>query len=897
MVDALERRDGMVTITGDAGTGKTILIEDFLKRNRGRNVLVGKLISSKLEGDDLVRMVAYAFGLEVRDANKADMVRQLEKHFTLGGKALLIVDEAQNLSLAALEELRMLTNMHVDYRPVLQVFLLGQRNLLEKLAQPELEQLHQRITATCTLQPLQLEETRAYVEQRLKIAGWSGNPAIANDITLLVHRFSKGLPRHINKVFTRLLQQGARQRKSRLEAGDFVSTFADMQVEGLLPLFGEQKNKLMIRSRSVTELIEKEGMVADWHIYLTEEEREFISKGAAIEPATAYAPGKQAPEPGRVPAVTEHSRVVQLERDAVGAGPSKVHPAGGGRKDIEPRTDDSNTAHADGREDAQVRRPAKLFESDFSNTRLPRRLAISTVAAAILVVAFNGLISSERSEQPTASRSVESAKSRQSAVAPQKGQERQADSPPGAAEVNPVTAVVGSQADSMNTPADAGAVAPMAEGSPGALESTGPVIDYLLSTAEAIIDVKLLANADMPASESAASETAAEQPEGETGLLYSSQPGILLEVTEEAGRLDAESQPFANPGEADAPPVTGDAGTVAEADFAADGGERANGVESGPATSGTIALKPVTVEARAGIGKGDEPADQPTRFSGETRGSGNGADVVFTVSPDAASAIVMEDSTVIEDTVAEAGLAKGATEAAPAVLQQTQGMTWGLAAADSGAVSAVSIPRTTTVTAGEDTVRKGLAEDHDKAVTAETEAAPRTEGEASVQKKNIAAWLQEADKAFAENRLTTPPDKNALHYYRKVLALQPDNSDAERGIDRIGKRYIELASASLKKQQLTNAKRLVRRGLRILPDDRGLIRLDKRIDRELALRERQRLAQLQATEARALSHASEQLLEQRRRSKERERGLFFGWGGSPDSEGARDIFEVLGGNR
>ena len=235
MQHALEQGDGVLVITGRSGTGKTTLVEDFRSALESENILTATLVSTQLEVDDLLRMLAYAFGLEARGLDKATLLHDLEKFLTHQPRALLIIDEAQNLSTAALEEVRMLTNMHVRSRPLLQIFMLGQEHLQRRLLSPEMEQLHQRLMAACDLQPLSLQETHDYVLHRLGCAGWQGDPIISNATFVLIHRFSQGLPRYISKLCARLFLHGGVERRHRLEVDDLMTVIQEIQGELLLP--------------------------------------------------------------------------------------------------------------------------------------------------------------------------------------------------------------------------------------------------------------------------------------------------------------------------------------------------------------------------------------------------------------------------------------------------------------------------------------------------------------------------------------------------------------------------------------------------------------------------------------------------------------------------------------
>ena len=168
---AISEGEGFVVITGGPGTGKTILISALQAEFDKTRVKVATLINTQLDSRHLVKMVVDAFGLGLKDKSDAGSLSELEKFLKQqsqrGRRAILIVDEAQGMSPAALEELRLLSNLQHDNRLLLQVFLVGQEHLLDMIHAPGMEQLHQRLVAASHLEPLDLDETVDYVEHRL----------------------------------------------------------------------------------------------------------------------------------------------------------------------------------------------------------------------------------------------------------------------------------------------------------------------------------------------------------------------------------------------------------------------------------------------------------------------------------------------------------------------------------------------------------------------------------------------------------------------------------------------------------------------------------------------------------------------------------------------------------
>ncbi len=205
----LDQADGFIVITGDVGTGKTTLVQALLQDLDPRQTLVSTVVTTQLKEDDLLHLVAANFGLRVNSTSKALLLRDLERTFTQqareGRRMLLIVDEAQNLPKEAVEELRMLSNFQFEGRPVLQVFLLGQEEFRATLLSPGFEQLRQRVIATYHLNPLDVEETRTYIEHRLSTVNWTHDPELSDDAFEAIFEFSDGVPRRINNLCDRLL--------------------------------------------------------------------------------------------------------------------------------------------------------------------------------------------------------------------------------------------------------------------------------------------------------------------------------------------------------------------------------------------------------------------------------------------------------------------------------------------------------------------------------------------------------------------------------------------------------------------------------------------------------------------------------------------------------------------
>ena len=236
---ALGAAEGFVVVTGAPGMGKTTLIEDLMSEFSPSDYLLATLTHSVLVADDLLRSVAYEFGLDAEGLDKATVIQRLKQHFIRGIKSdcppLLIVDEAQNLTIESLEELRLLTNFHLGGRPLLQIFLVGQDELLEKLQDSRLEQLRQRVTAATHLEPLMEKQTAAYILHRLRVVGWTNNPTIKASVLPVVHDYCQGVPRRINQFCSRLLLYGSVTECEEIGAAAAKVVAAELAEERLGP--------------------------------------------------------------------------------------------------------------------------------------------------------------------------------------------------------------------------------------------------------------------------------------------------------------------------------------------------------------------------------------------------------------------------------------------------------------------------------------------------------------------------------------------------------------------------------------------------------------------------------------------------------------------------------------
>jgi general secretion pathway protein A len=231
----LNQGEGFVVITGEVGSGKSTLVAHLKEKLDADRMSVAEVVTSALDGEEMIHVAARSFGLDVEGRDKAAALAAIE-HFLHeearnGKRCLLIVDESQNLSIGALEELRMLSNFQLGSHPLLQTLLLGQPEFKRLLAgSPELEQLRQRVIAAHHLEPMQPGEIEPYVRHRLEHVGWDGtNPELDHGIFTSLYRATGGIPRKINQVMTRLLLLGAVEEQAVIEPDMLQSVIEEME--------------------------------------------------------------------------------------------------------------------------------------------------------------------------------------------------------------------------------------------------------------------------------------------------------------------------------------------------------------------------------------------------------------------------------------------------------------------------------------------------------------------------------------------------------------------------------------------------------------------------------------------------------------------------------------------
>jgi general secretion pathway protein A len=218
----IQQRVGFMVVTGEIGTGKTTLGRVLLEK-LDKKVRTAVIFNSFLTEGDLLKVILQDFGFPSRGRSKKDRMDVLNlslvERLSEGENAVLIIDEAQNLSVPVLEQIRMLSNLETEKEKILQIILMGQPELNQKLQSPALEQLNQRIAIRHHLQPLPAAKTEEYIHHRLRKAGAQENITFSKSALKSIHQFSRGTPRLINLLCDRALLAGFMEQTHQIDGG------------------------------------------------------------------------------------------------------------------------------------------------------------------------------------------------------------------------------------------------------------------------------------------------------------------------------------------------------------------------------------------------------------------------------------------------------------------------------------------------------------------------------------------------------------------------------------------------------------------------------------------------------------------------------------------------------
>ena len=233
----IQSRKGFILLTGEVGTGKTTLVNKLLELMRQQQVATAFIFNSRLDVQTFLNYMMADFGIPCDSQSKGQMLIQfynwLLDRYRAGETAVLIVDEAQNLSGELLEEIRMMTNVESFTEKLLQILLVGQPELEQTIKQPQLRQLRQRISLRARTYPLTLGEMKLYVNQRLRIAGSNGEQLFDPEALAAIYRYSNGIPRLVNLICEQCLVSAFvdQQRVVTVSVVDAVARDFDL-VEG-----------------------------------------------------------------------------------------------------------------------------------------------------------------------------------------------------------------------------------------------------------------------------------------------------------------------------------------------------------------------------------------------------------------------------------------------------------------------------------------------------------------------------------------------------------------------------------------------------------------------------------------------------------------------------------------
>lgn len=230
----IHERVGFILLTGEVGSGKTTIIRDLIKKQQDR-VILSKIFNTCVTFEQFLTMVNDDFGLPVREKDRTSLLRDLNdfliEQYSLGNKPTLIIDEAQNLTIELLEDIRMLSNLEADDAKLLQIIMVGQPELRKTLASPALLQLRQRISINCHLFPLSCVEVEEYILHRLEVAGNRHAVTFSPESVEIIHRYSRGIPRLVNIICDFLMLSAFAEEATKIDEDMVRDVIGDLDFE------------------------------------------------------------------------------------------------------------------------------------------------------------------------------------------------------------------------------------------------------------------------------------------------------------------------------------------------------------------------------------------------------------------------------------------------------------------------------------------------------------------------------------------------------------------------------------------------------------------------------------------------------------------------------------------
>ena len=235
MLYGIKERKGFVQLTGEVGAGKTTICRALLEELNPEKYSTALILNPVLDADGLMKAIAMEFGLDVKGKDRLETVAAfnefLLKSVSEGRECVLIIDEAQDLTNELLEQVRLLSNLETDDRKLLQIVLMGQPELRDRINDPRLRQLRQRITVRYHLLPLTMKDIAHYLHHRIHVSGGNGTPSFTTPALWRIHNYSKGIPRLVNALADKCLLAGFVQQSRSIDFGTVGRAIRELEGE------------------------------------------------------------------------------------------------------------------------------------------------------------------------------------------------------------------------------------------------------------------------------------------------------------------------------------------------------------------------------------------------------------------------------------------------------------------------------------------------------------------------------------------------------------------------------------------------------------------------------------------------------------------------------------------